>query len=406
MKTLKELQSELAYYRELAKKHSWYNEYVIVFSQKKSDRSTFMLGRRSLTEDNIIRTNSRTRVRVIDLRQLDRWISKFGADTDIDEVFVRIGWVVPSSVDETVDAQEGEERKKDTDQVSSVSDNPSDEAEMHGGEGNSGEVDSQAETLSEEERQAQMDALLGEGDGTDSLSDGNKECVKSSDRSDLSDLYDMVDSDADKKAVKRLVNRLVKIVDKEVGNNGNRSPRLDGTKLVKEMITKRWSLPRASKEELEMKPCLIMVDISGSCSASRGGNLAAALEIQRMMPDKVQIVTHFNGYPNVAVGKFLKDPSNMDLDLDYTSEEKSELVKYYTSNNWSLVINFGDADASEELEGMRQKGARILVLDSACSTSVGKAYLSHTRKNMVWVNGVNDATRAWVGLSIYQKNIK
>jgi hypothetical protein len=51
--------------------------------------------------------------------------------------------------------EEGESRKKGTDEVASTSENPSEESEMHGGDGNSGECDSLAQTNSPEEREGE-----------------------------------------------------------------------------------------------------------------------------------------------------------------------------------------------------------------------------------------------------------
>lgn len=72
------------------------------------------------------------------------------ASKDPNQVLIDANGKPPQS---TENREEGESREKETDEVAPTSDSPSEESEMHGGDGNSGECDSPAETSSPEERE-------------------------------------------------------------------------------------------------------------------------------------------------------------------------------------------------------------------------------------------------------------
>ena len=72
------------------------------------------------------------------------------ASRDPNQVLIDANGKPPQS---TENREEGESREKGTDEVAPTSDSPSEESEMHGGNGNSGECDSAAETSSPEERE-------------------------------------------------------------------------------------------------------------------------------------------------------------------------------------------------------------------------------------------------------------
>ena len=72
------------------------------------------------------------------------------ASKDPNQVLIDANGKPPQS---TENREEGESREKGTDEVAPTSDSPSEESEMHGGDGNSGECDSPAETSSPEERE-------------------------------------------------------------------------------------------------------------------------------------------------------------------------------------------------------------------------------------------------------------
>lgn len=72
------------------------------------------------------------------------------ASKDPNQVLIDANGKPPQS---TENREEGESREKGTDEVAPTSDSPSEESEMHGGDGNSGECNSAAETSSPEERE-------------------------------------------------------------------------------------------------------------------------------------------------------------------------------------------------------------------------------------------------------------
>jgi hypothetical protein len=111
------------------------------------------------------------------------------ASKDPNQVLIDANGKPPQSAE---NREEGESREKGTDEVAPTSDSPSEGSEMHGGDGNSGECDSPAETSSPEERegdqgsqgnQAQLQAETadggsqgqGIGDSTDSQETENSD---------------------------------------------------------------------------------------------------------------------------------------------------------------------------------------------------------------------------------------
>jgi hypothetical protein len=309
---------------------------------------------------------------------------------------------------------EGECREKNT---SEVAESNQQDGELHGGDGNSAEVESQAETDSDQARQSSQECEESESDETESAeareTDEDPENAEIQEEMLKEFLQDLSQSGRksshavttleetapvkDKFTIK-LVNELQKLVDKEFGQ-GEMSPRIDGKKLIKELVSRRVKLSNAYKEELEVKRVLLMVDVSGSCSASAGGNLEACRAIYETNPDKVALVLHANGTPSEVLGY---DPYEHAYSWD---EDFIKSINYYTKESWALVINFGDDDALDHLNAMHEKGAKILVLDSYCARS-GEAYESKRykrKKNYLWVDGVNTSKAAWVGLKMFNK---
>ncbi len=362
--------------------------------------------------------------RVLELAQMDALISKYGGDAHLFDILFDLycDKIVDSRNKCHQKAEQGEVRKKDTDEVVEASDDPSEDAEMHGGDGNSGEVDSPAETQSDEDRKGDeqnqsgsdpaestseevseedIDAAIASlDDKKDTTSKGNQ-AQHGGVNAEIRSYRDLRNAEK-RKEVQRLVKEIIRLCKQEAGTDGDESPRLNGKKLVTELVTKRYSLNRCRKEEVSKMPVLLMVDVSGSCSASAGGNLEACLIAQELEPELIQVVTHSNGFPEQAQGEF--------LEAIYTGKRQKSYddpvyhVEYYTQQEWSLVINFGDADAMLELEAMAEKGANILVLDSF-RAKAGQAHLSDRELSfpVVWVDGVNTATAAWVGLKIYKE---
>jgi hypothetical protein len=111
------------------------------------------------------------------------------ASKDPNQVLIDANGKPPQSAE---NREEGESREKGTDEVAPTSDSPSEESEMHGGDGNSGECDSPAETSSPEERegdqgsqgdQAQLQAETADG-GSQGQGSGDSQGSQETENSD------------------------------------------------------------------------------------------------------------------------------------------------------------------------------------------------------------------------------
>jgi hypothetical protein len=270
----------------------------------------------------------------------------------------------------------GEVREKETDEVAEQSDDPSEDAEMHGGDGNSGEVDAPAETSSEEPRAADLSAAgMASGEGSEDLDSESQS-------------EDVVPEEADASERKtrgktkpiitpvvpceiRKGKELVTILEKlfkgwmkpsdDIGGYVN-SPRIDGVKVCKAAYTLQYS--QLQREELDTKPKRIIVaaDVSGSCSASSGMTCGICEQLTLLWPELV-FVRHANG----------------DI-MDYTvdGEIHSSRVSYTWENNttWESLVDqykimgailFGDADGFAHFSKLwRDLNAPTAWLDSYC----------------------------------------
>lgn len=112
------------------------------------------------------------------------------ASKDPNQVLIDANGKPPQSAE---NREEGESREKGTDEVAPTSDSPSEESEMHGGDGNSGECDAPAETSSPEERegdqgsqgnQTQLQAETADGGSQGQGSGESQDGGSQSDRSD------------------------------------------------------------------------------------------------------------------------------------------------------------------------------------------------------------------------------
>jgi hypothetical protein len=361
--------------------------------------------------------------RLVDERTVDRWISKYGANTPLLEVLLAIGWIRVELFENALgkeykfSSQKAQKelekkleeaiRKKLTDEVGNVSESPQEDSELHGGNGNSQEVDHESESQSPESR----DEDKGKGDSDklqnelekalDSLkeedSEGNKEesgyCSKQADHFLERALKKLKSGD---RRFHRVIRYMEKFFMSAMISGDEESPRLNAARLVREISSKRYALNRCRKNEQGKLPILIMVDVSGSCSASAGGNLEAAIAIQRKLPEAITVVIHSNGYPERVYGKGLIIPDNHRIWYNPNFDS----ISFYTSQKWSMVINLGDSHAHKEMIGMQENGAKIFLVDSYGAKG-GKVF--EMKDDYPHVGGVNDTTDLWVALKIYKK---
>ena len=153
----------------------------------------------------------------------------------------------------------------------------------------------------------------------------------------------------------RLASTLVlKMVRKYCVGNTETAPRFDGKKVVKEIVSKRYSLPKMRGENNQAKkPCLIMVDVSPSCSAFSHECLLTALACHFAMPKMVTIIWHSNGRYAAHLGE-----------LENLAAAEFDWAFPYWEQSWGLVFNFGDDDAYEQLRAVVKAGSELIWLDS------------------------------------------
>lgn len=452
--------------------------------------------------------------RDLTIADLDRLISLLGANFD--------GTTPPKK-----DRPAGESRPKDTDEVSSTSEGPSDSAELHGGDGNSGEVDAPAQTASQDSRESKEsnseqsseggDCMQAEQDGSDTepsddsvptgpagrdgvpSGDGKSEASPSSgeptsrddgtsegpissqnpediqsraessesvdngdrddpnatgtdaesdagtheqgdDESELgggvteSDDADDIDSQRETddlsdlgcevvrvplsthgglctdhakaqelsiklnrpaKDLVRAIKRLVREID--IGGT-DESPRIDGRKLVGEIVSRRYAMSRIRREECDLPLIVLMTDCSGSCSVVCTDTLAACQAVAAELPNVV-IVEHSNGFV-VSRNSGASPYGNQNMISQVLERE-------FPGRRIGLAIAFGDWDAGEEYRRICESGAKLVWLDSyCCSVGEPKPASSTLRTGakgwksqpLGWYQGVSGAAVAAIAL--------
>lgn len=198
----------------------------------------------------------------------------------------------------------------------------------------------------------------------------------------------------DAKLGRRFTDALRKMIKLQVSTRGDRSPRILPRKLVREIVTKRCNLAATRREELDIRPILLMCDVSGSCSAVCADTLKACLDIQAEMPELVQVVVHSNGMPCEAQGRFITQ----------VSDEWERRIEAYTSHNWAFVVNFGDDDAIDVLQAIHDNGAKIVQFDSFGANTRGVEMCD--RHEWLTVNGVNNIRASLEGITLLKKNLR
>lgn len=129
------------------------------------------------------------------------------------------------------------------------------------------------------------------------------------------------------------------------------SPRLEGAKLVREIVYKRYSLARTKRDELEKSVAFIAVDNSGSCSACCDAMLATALEVHRENQDKIHIILHSNGWVSDEHG-------------NETGEELDKaVIRLAEGKKVAAVVAFGDWDAGDQYKRIAESGVPLIWLD-------------------------------------------
>lgn len=99
-----------------------------------------------------------------------------------------------------------------------------------------------------------------------------------------------------RRAARRLARRLSRLFASWTVGGLDESPRLDPRRLVEHLVSRRGQLARCVRRERQRELILLLVDVSGSCSAHAEDTVAAIAEVARH-DDRVVLISHSNGVP-------------------------------------------------------------------------------------------------------------
>ncbi|MEM2932329.1 MAG: hypothetical protein QXI61_05755 [Nitrososphaerota archaeon] len=178
--------------------------------------------------------------------------------------------------------------------------------------------------------------------------------------------------------VLELLRRL--IYDLDIDSQGQPSPRYHSARFVKELVTKRYQLSRARREEVSHKTVLLLPDVSGSCSTVCEDTLAAC-DALALVNDRVRVIVHSNGW----------------IYDRYTGQHGADITTAIDVRDISVAIALGDWDAGYYYQAICEAGAKFVWLDSYCakhgvrpaSKKLKEPAKNWTRQPVAWYQGVN-----------------
>ena len=196
------------------------------------------------------------------------------------------------------------------------------------------------------------------------------------------------------RAIQKMVRRMA------VEPAGDPSPRIHAGRLARELVSRRYALSRARRDDVNKPVVLLMADVSGSCSAAATATVAACLAVAKRLNNVVTVV-HSNGFVESAHGdhplakRLQSVPGRGDL-YDKESHWETALQEECVG----LTVAFGDGDAADIYELLCNR-APLVWLDSfgsqgpprPASARSSKMLQSWKNKPTYWV-GVNDTRKA------------
>jgi hypothetical protein len=217
------------------------------------------------------------------------------------------------------------------------------------------------------------------------------------------------------RAVERALRRLIARVDL---GGVDPTPRVDGRKLVRELVIRRVNLARVERREGTL-PIVVLAadvsgscsavcdetlaaDVSGSCSAVCDETLAAAVAIAEDL-DEVVVVRHSNGILVDAVGAAVGNRAGR-----IQPDQAERLADFVGSlrRPVAAVVAWGDQDAGHDYAALCARGADTFLLDSyaarhgarPASAILREAASGWARPPKGWWQGVNDAATSATAL--------
>jgi len=203
----------------------------------------------------------------------------------------------------------------------------------------------------------------------------------------------------------RALDRLLRVF--EAGATGDPSPRIHPRRLVRELVSRRVSLSRSRREECERAVTLLLVDVSGSCSAAARGTVCAAQAVHLADPERTVVMIHSNGL--FIHGGLLVGGKHVRADEFCPTEEATWAVLQHALRGRRLAgtVAWGDWDASWLYRELVLR-APLVWLDSYRARVYGRPVNAtaevdwHARgfsvRPLVYFHGVNDAVDSAIAL--------
>jgi len=296
-------------------------------------------------------------------------------------------------------------RPKKTKEVS-LSSKQDENSPLHGGDGNSKEVDSISENPDSgiESKEFEPNSVPKKGlsaaekKALEKLYTRKKRVYGSGRSGEGSSWCPQLKQPVNKGDLGTIKNAMERFFKDVLGNPGDlggwlKSPRIDSTKLLIEKMSKRWNLSRILKEELETKPRTVIVaaDCSGSCSSSSGYTTALCEGLTHIWPE-LYYVLHGNGVSCEVYNRGKR------VDMGNLSDSQ---IWQSLSENCVGALFLGDTDGFDRWSQVWTYGQstvkRVIWLDSYNVRNLdGKP----TRKN--YVQEPIPGNGYWEGISVAQ----
>lgn len=196
--------------------------------------------------------------------------------------------------------------------------------------------------------------------------------------------------------------RAIRRLADDLGTLGDPTPKLDGSRLVRELAGKSYRLARARRAAAEPAVVAILVDVSGSCAGVANALLASAIEAARL-DDRVAVVVHSNGLMVDGYRPIGRPLAGLTWQHDDTVGQL--LAPLLSAGRIGRVIWAGDGDGIADLVMLAKASTRPLIwADSFGARSAPGAYqppgaaaecaaqFGAPRTMKVW-RGVNTANR-------------
>lgn len=175
------------------------------------------------------------------------------------------------------------------------------------------------------------------------------------------------------------------------------SPRVDGRRLVRELVSRRVKLAAARRREFVLGQFVAVVDVSGSCAVACRPSLAAAQALCAEMPERVGLIVHSNGELIETHGRAKSWGLPDARVLDGLETWASTMAK---QSKISGVLWLGDFHGFRVLEALAAVAPTLVVDDHACtqrgphhanSRLFDEVFGDFPRRPVAWLRGVRGA---------------